>query len=975
MVGNDTVVAGSQEEEEEEEEEEATANDEKDTKENNTPFFIAFNPSVASRQKFPPGCGVVYCHYDDNTQQQPQRRRRVTRVSYGTVVQVGIYFCGNRQNRYQIQVDDDDDDDDSNNHSNLITALEDELVMAPECPVWWLDDAHARAQPQEEEEWKWKPAVVLGAQHTPLAAAATSVKYSIACGEEIHHGIVADRLKYRSLSVEDEEPIRRRQPSQDAPPLHPSHDNNNVAQQQQRMSVSASSVITAASSITTTTTTTTATTSTTVSEPPKNHNGSTEQSSLHRTDHSQDRTAVSNDISHHDTNAVTAMIKKEPSSETAAVTSNSDSGVATTSPSAAPEMGPSTNDINRPAFAQHKQGNKSSTNTNTKVKEETEAKVVKKEILVDPEASCRNADTQTQPTPALATAAAQPPLERNSNHGKSSTTHADAPVGERTSSSALNRNCSHKDNKRIPVARDDGDDPVTASTDSSKGRTTVTKMEDSETNNHHCAPESKIAGTDRPSSWNDINFTPPTSASANAAVQEMMRQQCVSRRGGQDSNKSKNINDDDNEVTFIHSSSSEEESPCEVRGSTSTIHPRRQQEDSGNRQQNTKKPRHHDYERALLESSQSPMSGKRRNSDASGLSSAGSSSPSPFKRRRGNNPAHKHRDSASHTPPLQSVDVSVDKSDWTSLDIIIPKYVGFRVVYKTLIGWKGARCQRQIESEFQCRLLVQGCMVPANLRQVPYHGTEQLVVTIQAPGSKLDKIFACRFRVEQLLVHALPEPSKGLFLVKLGWLNNYHQKHSDVVRILNPCTRKFLEEEQDDDHNDFCWASAVHSKKGDVEEIRRLVNRLAKRHPACVVKFVEEPPVPRHVLITGEDFDAVFACRAGVFEIQKQMEQHSPPTLPAAGCSPRKKSRANPKADADFKLFKDQGVSLKMALEKGQALDKAVPTDMKGTGICLWWHVLGLCRANCKRKSTHRPLSSEEKAATLEWCRDCFVNE
>ena len=76
----------------------------------------------------------------------------------------------------------------------------------------------------------------------------------------------------------------------------------------------------------------------------------------------------------------------------------------------------------------------------------------------------------------------------------------------------------------------------------------------------------------------------------------------------------------------------------------------------------------------------------------------------------------------------------------------------------------------------------------------------------------------------------------------------------------------------------------------------------------------------------------------------------------------------NSSYQTDLQRFKDSGVSLSKAHEQAKEAGSPIPTNGKGTEVCLSYHVLGFCWENCARAEDHWAHTKEEHKALLEWC-------
>lgn len=54
---------------------------------------------------------------------------------------------------------------------------------------------------------------------------------------------------------------------------------------------------------------------------------------------------------------------------------------------------------------------------------------------------------------------------------------------------------------------------------------------------------------------------------------------------------------------------------------------------------------------------------------------------------------------------------------------------------------------------------------------------------------------------------------------------------------------------------------------------------------------------------------------------------------------------------------------------------QAVPTNDKGTSMCISYHVKGVCNANCSRVQDHCPHSAAEDQKLLAWLTDNYKVE
>ena len=70
----------------------------------------------------------------------------------------------------------------------------------------------------------------------------------------------------------------------------------------------------------------------------------------------------------------------------------------------------------------------------------------------------------------------------------------------------------------------------------------------------------------------------------------------------------------------------------------------------------------------------------------------------------------------------------------------------------------------------------------------------------------------------------------------------------------------------------------------------------------------------------------------------------------------------------DFATFKNSGLSMRVIREAAIAANKPVPTNNKGTEMCLSCHVLGFCWNNCHRAEDHRAHTASENTKLKAWC-------
>ena len=76
--------------------------------------------------------------------------------------------------------------------------------------------------------------------------------------------------------------------------------------------------------------------------------------------------------------------------------------------------------------------------------------------------------------------------------------------------------------------------------------------------------------------------------------------------------------------------------------------------------------------------------------------------------------------------------------------------------------------------------------------------------------------------------------------------------------------------------------------------------------------------------------------------------------------------------DAAFKEFKEKGIPIKTVREAAAAAGRKIPTNSRGTKMCLSYHISGFCFGNCSWHEDHRQHNAAEKAALLEWCKECY---
>ena len=72
--------------------------------------------------------------------------------------------------------------------------------------------------------------------------------------------------------------------------------------------------------------------------------------------------------------------------------------------------------------------------------------------------------------------------------------------------------------------------------------------------------------------------------------------------------------------------------------------------------------------------------------------------------------------------------------------------------------------------------------------------------------------------------------------------------------------------------------------------------------------------------------------------------------------------------EGDFATFKNSGLSMRVIREAAIAANKPVPTNNKGTEMCLSYHVLGFCWNNCHRAEDHRAHTASENTKLKAWC-------
>jgi hypothetical protein len=87
------------------------------------------------------------------------------------------------------------------------------------------------------------------------------------------------------------------------------------------------------------------------------------------------------------------------------------------------------------------------------------------------------------------------------------------------------------------------------------------------------------------------------------------------------------------------------------------------------------------------------------------------------------------------------------------------------------------------------------------------------------------------------------------------------------------------------------------------------------------------------------------------------------------GTAPKKPSTIRSNAYNEvFQKFKALGIRTSPLRDHLKEHNIAIAKNSKLQELCLAWHVVGMCNTNCKRSSTHQPLSSEDTDALLAWC-------
>jgi hypothetical protein len=229
----------------------------------------------------------------------------------------------------------------------------------------------------------------------------------------------------------------------------------------------------------------------------------------------------------------------------------------------------------------------------------------------------------------------------------------------------------------------------------------------------------------------------------------------------------------------------------------------------------------------------------------------------------------------------------------TTLEFVIPEFVGVQNVFGALIGNKGS-IHKSLSRKFECYLELQGTVIEgASKTKLQLERTEatrnkSIPMLVVLSGRSQTLLMECIALMEEKLVkHFQDKRLRGYLLVQLGRINkdfpHYARQHltSGIIHTRDPWNIK----SPSDKYVNFVLVDGQHRSRL-LGAGGKHLKMLRSQHRTCDIHFIEgyvkSHNVPDHILITGDDFPTVANCQESTKHLigWAQRSKKSPYNLP-----------------------------------------------------------------------------------------------